>query len=562
MFLDAREVDEGSVLSSTVCIVGAGVAGITLALEFERQGIAALLLESGGHEPDDATRDLNRGENLGEKFAWADGARSRYLGGSSNCWGGWCAPLREHEMARRDWIPESGWPFERRTLDPYYRRAHPILNLGPYNYDLQDWVGKINRADVRRIPLPTGKVEDILTQFSLPSRLGEFYRKDLEAAHHIKTCLHANVVDVETDSSGQTVQRVHVKTLGGRRFTVVARQFVLACGGIENARLLLISNKVQKAGLGNANDLVGRYFADHARVHVGSVHLAQAWKKNKLYDIKFHFLNKAVSHGGTFVSSQFSLSPETQAREGLLNAQLWFSSQFPGDGSDESEAVIRMKHRLDRKTQPDFTFLGDMALLARHPLNTAGFVLARVLQSDRLIHRVKMTVICEPAPNRDSRVTLSPDRRDALGLPRVRMDWRIGDQVKRTIDRSLAIFGDELKAGGVGTLDLPPRIEGGEWPFTRGTPTDNLGTWHHMSTTKMNDSPREGVVDRNARIHGMSNLYMAGSSIFPTCGANFPTITLCALSLKLADYLVEQLRKPDATAANGASAFSTAPLVA
>lgn len=552
MFIDAREVDEGSVLRSTVCVVGAGVAGITLALEFERHGIDTLLLESGGHEPDDETRDLNRGENVGLNFAWADGARSRYLGGSSNCWGGWCGPLREHEMAARDWVPESGWPFDRRTLDPYYERAHKVLNLGPFNYDLQDWVSKINRSDVRRIPLPTGRVHDILSQFSLPSRLGEHYRKDLEAARHVKTCLHANVVDVETDADGQNVQRVHVKTLAGRRFTVVARQFVLACGGIENARMLLISNKVHKTGLGNAHDLVGRYFADHPRVHVGSVHFNPEWKKNKLYDIKFHFLNRAVSHGGTFVSSQFSLNPDVQRREGLLNAQLWFSSQFPGDGSDESEAVIRMKHRLDRKTQPEYTFLGDMALLMRHPLNTAGFVLARLLQSERLIRRIKMTVISEPAPNRDSRVTLS-DQRDALGLPRVRMDWRIGDQVKRTIDRSLEIFGEELKAGGVGTLDLPPKIEGGEWPYTRGTPTDNLGTWHHMSTTKMNDSPRHGVVDRNARVHGVSNLYMAGSSIFPTCGANFPSISICALSLKLADHLREQMRNPDAALSSGAT---------
>lgn len=557
MFIDAREVEEGSLLRSTLCIVGAGVAGITLALEFERQGIDVLLLESGGYEPDDATRDLNRGENLGLNFAWSDGARSRYLGGSSNCWGGWCGPLREHEMARRAWVPESGWPFERRTLDPYYERAHRVLNLGPYDYDLQRWVSKIDRPDVRRIPLPTGRVHDILSQFSLPSRLGDHYRKDLAAARHAKVCLHANVVDIETDGDGRTVQRVQVQTLSGRRFSVAARQFVLACGGIENARLLLISNRVQRAGLGNAYDLVGRYFADHPRVHVGSVHFEPAWKKNKLYDIKFHFLNRAVSHGGTFVSSQFSLSPEVQEREGLLNAQLWFSSQFPGDGSDESEAVIRMKHRLDRKTQPEYTFLGDLALLARHPLNTAGFVLARLLQSERLIRRVKMTVISEPAPNRDSRITLSPDQRDALGLPRVRMDWRIGDQVKRTIDRSLALFADELKAGGVGSIDLPPKIEGGQWPYTRGTPTDNLGTWHHMSTTKMNDSPREGVVDRNARIHGMTNLFVAGSSIFPTCGANFPTITLCALSLKLADHLTEQLRRPDAAAASPANAALT-----
>ncbi|WP_428425495.1 FAD-dependent oxidoreductase [Methylibium sp.] len=545
MFVDAREVAEGTTLRSVVCIVGGGVAGITLALEFERQGIDAILLESGGLVADDETRDLNRGENIGLRFAWADGARSRFLGGSSNCWGGWCGPLRAHEMQTREWIPDSGWPFERSSLDPYYERAHPILRLGPYNYDIKHWVSAIDRKDVRRIPLPTGRVHDILSQFSSPSRLGDVYHDDLKRSQHVRICLHANVVDIETDPGATTARRVHVRTLTGRRFTVEARQFVLACGGIENARLLLASNKAQAAGLGNANDLVGRYFADHPRVHVGNVRFRPQWKRNKLYDIKFHFLNRAVSANGTYVSSQFSLDPKLQEREGLLNSQLWFASVFPGDGTDEAEAVIRMKHRLHAKADPDYTLLGDLSLLARHPINTSSFVLARLLQPEALIKEIKITVICEPAPDRNSRVTLS-DQRDALGVPRIRMDWRLGDQVKRTVDRSLAVFADELRVAEVADVDLPPPIEGGEWPYTRGTPTDNLGTWHHMSTTRMNDSPRRGVVDRDCRIHGMSNLYAAGSSVFPTCGANFPTITICALSLRLADHLAGQLRLTEA----------------
>ena len=545
MFLDAREVIEGTVLSAPVCIVGGGVAGITLALEFERQGVDAILLESGGFEADDASRDLNRGENAGLKFAWADGARARFLGGSSNCWGGWCGPLRDHEMERRDWIADSGWPFDRRSLDPYYERAHPMLNLGPYNYDIARWVAAINRQDVRRITLPTGRVHDILSQFSAPSRFGKVYREHLKRSRRIRACLYANVVDIETQSDPTNVRRMHVKAPTGGRFSVEARQFVLACGGIDNARLLLASNKAQANGLGNANDLVGRYFSDHPRVHVGNVRFKSQWKKNKLYDIKFHFLNRAVSANGTYVSSQFSLDPMLQQREGLLNSQLWFSSVFPGDGTDEAEAVIRMKHRLHAKADPDYTVLGDLALLLGHPINTSKFVLARLLQLESLINEVKITVICEPAPNRDSRVTLS-SQRDALGTPRVRMDWRVSDQVKRTIDRSLTVFADELRVAGVADVDLPPKIEGGEWPYTRGTATDNLGTWHHMGTTRMSDSPRQGVVDRNCRVHGMTNLYIAGSSVFPTYGANFPTLTICAMSLRLADHMAAQSRAPDA----------------
>src|SRR5690349_16660229 len=111
MFIDARQLENGTQIGAEVCIIGAGVAGITLALELDKLGISTCVLESGGHEPDQATRDLYRGECVGLPYKFADGCRSRFLGGSSNCWGGWCAPMDPHDFERRDWIPHSGWPF-------------------------------------------------------------------------------------------------------------------------------------------------------------------------------------------------------------------------------------------------------------------------------------------------------------------------------------------------------------------------------------------------------------------------------------------------------------------
>ena len=127
MFIDSRSVEDGAVIETTVCIIGAGVAGITLARELEQQGISACLLESGGYKADSETRDLYRGENVGVPYEFADGCRSRFLGGSSNCWGGWCRPLEDHDLAERSWVAHSGWPFSRRDLDPYYTRAHQVL---------------------------------------------------------------------------------------------------------------------------------------------------------------------------------------------------------------------------------------------------------------------------------------------------------------------------------------------------------------------------------------------------------------------------------------------------
>ena len=135
MFIDTRTVEHNTVIETTVCIIGGGVAGITLALEMSRAGVDTCMLESGGFGPDDETRDLYRGENVGLPYSFADGSRSRYFGGSSNCWGGWCRPLDPWDFEKRDWIPHSGWPFGLEELAPYYARTHELLKLGPQNFD-------------------------------------------------------------------------------------------------------------------------------------------------------------------------------------------------------------------------------------------------------------------------------------------------------------------------------------------------------------------------------------------------------------------------------------------
>jgi choline dehydrogenase-like flavoprotein len=540
MIIDTRKLEAGTQLRASLCIVGGGIAGITLALEMQRHGIDTILLESGGLKPDGATRDLYRGDSVGLPYLFADGCRSRFLGGSSNCWGGWCRPFQASDMARRDWVQESGWPFGLDELLPYYERSHPVLRLGPVNYDVGYWAAAINRPDVRQIPLPSGRILESISQFSPPARFGQLYRHDLEQASHIRTYLYANVVDIETDADVRAVRHLHVQTLSGRRVSVEARQFILATGGIENARLLLAANKQQPAGLGNGHDLVGRYFMDHPRLMLGSVKYRPGYTHNKLYDSKFHYLNKAVSAHGTCVAAQFSLAPEVQEREGLMNAQLWFDSIFPGEGTEAAEAVIRMKHRLHAKVDPEFGFWTDMGQISRAPITSANFVVARLFHPKTLIRDVTVQIICEPPPDRNSRVMLS-ERRDALGMPRARVDWRLdSDQLKRTFDRSLAIFAEELKLAGVADVALPPAVEGRPWP-------DQVeGTWHHSGTTRMHDSPKLGVVDRNCRMHGIDNLYIAGSSVFPTSGANFPTISIVAMSLRLADHLRGVLKEPAA----------------
>ncbi len=546
MFIDARELESGTTIAADVCVIGAGVAGITLARELDRRGLRTCVLESGGYLPDDETRDLYRGESAGVPYRFADGCRSRFLGGSSNCWGGWCRPLDELDFERRPWVPHSGWPIGRAELEPYYARAHDVLKLGPFDYDPAFWERAVGRADVRRIPLPTGRIVDSISQFSPPARMGSLYRGELARAEGVRVYLYANVVEIETERPAGAVRSVKVATLSGRRFAAVARLFVLATGGIENARLLLASHAVEPAGLGNGNDLVGRYFMDHPRIYNGSIRFAPEWSRNKLFDAKYSYQNPAVAAHGTRIAGQFALAPKTQADEGVANARVWFSSVFPGDGTEAAEVLVRLKHAMEHKEQPGRSVARDLLTLLRHPVDSAGFVVARFFQPRVLVKDVAFQAIVEPEPDPDARVTLAPER-DRLGMNRVRVAWRPGELTRRTFDRNFALLAEELERGRVGVARLDPPLAGrADWPAS----LHPEGTWHHMGTTRMHDSPRRGVVDRHCRMHGVDNLYVAGSSVFPTAGANFPTVTIVALALRLAERL-EMARAPplaDATA--------------
>lgn len=555
MLIDTRQISDGKALIVTVCIIGGGVAGLTIARELEKCGIDTCVLESGGLEPDDATRDLYRGEATGIDYQFADGCRARFLGGSSNCWGGWSRPLDPWDFERRDWIPHSGWPFGLDELAPFYVRAHEVLKLGPMSFDPAFWEQAIGRTDVRRLPLTSGLVRDTISQFSPPVRFGRHYRQELKLARHVRVFLHANVTQIIPDALGTRISQVAVQTLEGKKMIVAARLFVLATGGIENARLLLASNQVMKQGIGNHNDLVGRYFMDHPRMLVGSVKFSPQWSRNKLYDIKYNYMNAAVAAHGQHVAAQLALTPEAMERERVLNARVCFCSEFPGEGSEGAKALFRCKQALLSKEQPGWSLSHDISMMLREPANTFLYGFTRLFHPRSLIRNVAFQLIIEPAPDPDSRVTLSVSRRDALGMPRVEVHWQLAPLVRLTADRTLALVAQELRHAGVAEVTLGQSIEHCGWP----TSFEQEGTWHHMGTTRMHDDEKRGVVNRDCKVHGLSNFYIAGSSVFPSVGANFPTITLTALALRLADHIALQLRSASSTLVDEAALSITSP---
>ena len=504
MLIDARIVPEGKTIETGVCIVGAGAAGITLAREFGGQPFPVCLLESGDLEPDQETQSLYSGETIGRSIAPLTASRLRYFGGTTNHWGGWCQPLDEIDFQVRDWIPHSGWPFERSHLVPFYERAQAVLQIGPFAYGAEAW----ETGSARQLPFVGSRVVTQMVQFSPPARFGQVYRNEIARAQHITTYVNANAIEIETTKDGRNIIRVRVACLQGTKFWVSAKLFILAAGGIENPRLLLLSNKVQRRGLGNHNDLVGRFFMDHAGVTSGTIILSDPNISPALYVHRVLGSHRGVdSTVEQSLMGELMLSPEVMRAEKLAN----FS------------AVLHSTSRLEAAK-------GDGFLSALY--NVIKNLNRRVFKPS-----LDLRNIIEPIPNPDSRVSLIAER-DQLGQNRVRLDWRLNTGDKRTIRRSQEIIGMELGRAGLGRLMVMNGSDDDSWPASL-----EPGLAHHMGTTRMHVDPKKGVVDQNCQVHGINNLFIAGSSVFPTYGYSPPTLTIIALALRLADHVKKHFSK-------------------
>ena len=516
MHTDTSALENGTVLEGDLCIVGAGAAGISMALEWIDSPLKVLLLEGGGFEFEPAMQDLYRGEIVGQPYFPLQSARLHYFGGTTGHWAGFCSTYDPIDFETRPWVPHSGWPIRRVELDPFYARAQRLLDLGPYEYDAAQW----GRRDPDLVPLPVDRrvVWTKMWQFSPPTRFGAKYRAAIVGARNVHLYTHANVCEVEANEAVTAVQGLRIRTLDGKEFHVRARSYVLACCSIQNARLLLASNRRASAGLGNGHDLVGRYFMEHIEMPGGELVLAKPESaKMKIY---------AFAFGQTKARGELALGAEVQREHSLLNGTASVEPSAPGD-QVKSTFQFMTPHMLEmfrkwdeggRKGPPPIP-------PSARPLTDSAAAVA----PPRFYH---LATRQEQAPNPDSRVTLSADK-DALGMPRAKLDWRMTELDKRSIRTFYQLLGTELGRTGIG------RVQIRDWLLDddRSWPSSISGGWHHMGTTRMHTDPRQGVVDANCRVHGMGNLHVAGASVYPTAGAANPTLTLVALSLRLSDHL-------------------------
>ncbi|MFV1992181.1 MAG: GMC oxidoreductase, partial [Acidimicrobiales bacterium] len=442
------------------------------------------------------------------------------------------AVLDHIDFERREWVPHSGWPICRKDIDPYYHLAHDLFELGEFNYEQDIWSSlgiEDQRFDPERITAGLWRFDEINERF------GPAYCQDLIESPQVRILLHANAVQIQASANAQTVQHIVIRPLTGEARNVRARHFVVAGGAIENARLLLASNDVETQGIGNRHDQVGRYFMEHPNGRIAHVQVEQPFEL-------WAAMQKRFMPSGPPLAPVLRLSEATQRAWRALNSVVTFKLQR--DPSRGVSLVQKVYPVLKHAMSPNRT-----GLALNHAYRAIRAWIHREVREsiEHMRCRLGMTGLYmnmrgEQSPNPDSRVCLSAER-DALGNLRADLDWRLSRADKHTASVFVQTFDAELKRLGLGELQPSDWLDSADlqWPVDPTVGNHPIGGYHHMGTTRMSTDAAHGVVTADCQVHGYENLYVAGSSVFSTSGWANPTLTLVALSLRLADHLDERL---------------------
>jgi choline dehydrogenase-like flavoprotein len=437
------------------------------------------------------------------------------------------------DFERRDWVPHSGWPIRAADLYEYLERAERALGLPAFRRFAE--LSALEDSDPKeRAVFADGDLAPTVALWApKPLRFGKIHKRKLRKSANMRVYLHANVTEVVANEAGTAVDRLDVATLTGKRFAARARCYVLACGGLENARLLLVSRRRHASGIGNAHDVVGRYYLDHPRALVGRVRL------NRPVALPY-LTGQPLADGKVQVG--IALSERAQREERVLNSYLSIEPQMSelaarqyGRTVNVLKTLLKRGHSgsrfdfkaLDMSGVREMVYLLTPKELMPHFLYRYYAMLKRAAR--KTLSATYLTVInfCEQVPDPRSRVSLSGDT-DRLGMRKLKLDWRVGDQEVRSLARLHARFAARLRAAGIGTL---------EDAVTEETTASFIDASHHLGTARMSEDPQHGVVDKHCRVHGMPNLFIAGSAVFPTGGHANPTLTIVALAIRLADHL-------------------------
>ena len=542
MIDDASELGDGQSLDTDVCIVGAGAAGITLALELAGTGLSVLLVESGGMEAEEAVQRLYEGAVADERMHSAPHRyRQRRFGGSTTIWGGRCVPLDAIDFEPRDYLTASGWPINLDTLLPFYPRANRICEAGEFAYRAGDAFDRPLRPMIDGFHSEHFST-DTLERFSCPTDFGSRYAHKLRASSNVRVLLHANLTNLNFHPNGEALESLTLQTLDKKRITVRSKQVVLATGGLEVVRLLLANRDKWSTGVGNQHDMVGRYYMCHIAGTIGTL-------KQPGPDRVWH--NYDVTDDGIYCRRRLALTAQTQRQLRIGNfigrlhhpritdpqhrtAVLSALQLAKGLISYEYGKRLHGGESMSWRTwgQHVRNVLGGVGELVAfgHHMARDRFLAARKFPSvivKSTAGHYSLDFHAEQEPCAVSRVGLSEER-DELGMQKLLIDWRYTPQDVATVREGVRLLAEDIGQSGIGVFEYDPASI--EVEITR------YGAYggHHLGTTRMGTDPRSSVVDADCRVHGVENLFIAGGAVFPTSSQANPTLTIVALGVRLA----------------------------
>ncbi|MEP6342988.1 MAG: GMC family oxidoreductase [Maricaulaceae bacterium] len=521
--------DLPSQLDVDICIIGGGVAGQTLAQQLSRYNLKTLILESGERDFRKDIQTLAQGENIGEDYYPLESSRLRLFGGTAAIWGGRCAELDPIDFEKRDYLPHSGWPFPKSELDPYYDAAFASLGLK------RPGEGRLWPVVDREAPeFDPKKLDTDLWVFDENGeRFTNLSRDGLDVADIL---LGATVTDIDVSEQGE-VTGLTAKALNDKTVRVVARCFVVAAGAIESARILMAAVPSRPNGIGNDNDILGRFFMEHPHARGGEIipnDLAHA----------LTVLPRALRVEGKRYAAYMRPAPDLQRKEGILNTSISFAARRRA--GESMEMHNRLTHGL-KHSLPSSKFwrtlykrAKGLAIKGLEKTDPKSTMLAMKLQGEKL--GVFAVVRAEQAPNPDSRIVLG-EATDAFGVRRAQLDWQLLDIDRHSVRVLMETLADEYKRLGWGEV-IPSKWLSDEnvtWRTDKLISAHPIGGYHHMGGVRMGDSDQTGVVDANCKLFESPNLYVASSGVFPTGGWANPTVTIMALALRLGDHLGQKL---------------------
>jgi len=537
-----------------VCVVGAGPAGIVTALELARAGHSVVLVESGADSFDDATQRLGDTPYFDpSRHAPMRLATRRQLGGASTIWGGRCVPYDPVDFDERPFIPHSSWPIAYEEIARYFQRASNWCFTGPAIFSTHD-IPSIRHETI--VPgLPDGDVlSSTLERWSLPTNFGREYAAALRTTTGLRVETGLTCVGIATDRTGSSVSHIECRRLDGSRQQIRAREFVVACGALETTRLLLASDTRHPGGIGNHSGLLGRYYMGHLSGRIARVH--------------FHTPPQATAYAydrdneGVYLRHRFSLSRECLLRERIPNVVSWLVNPNIADPSHGSgilsfaylalssplfgprlvaeairKAVIGEGRRVVwphvrnmlRDLPATALFIPTFAFRRFVCWRKAPGFFVRSASNTYTLH-----YHAEHVPNPESRVYLATDC-DALGLRKLKIDLRYSEQDVDGVLKAHDLWDAHLHKTGCGRLEYLP---GDRRQLVWEQASDG---YHQVGTTRMAKAASEGVVDDNLGVHGVTNLYVASSSVFVTSGQANSTFMIVAFALRLADHLHRRL---------------------